>query len=322
MNKNLALKYLTKTANKKEIKSFEIWLRKSKLHKEKYEKFISSWDTISTKLNQFNPDTDQAWNNLSDKFNDLKTKNPKIFNITRWKSIAAIALLLLAIGILARYNSKGINVFNSYTTYITNDSIKTIVLLDGTKVWLNKQSELKVPVWRKKRTVYLNGEAYFEVTHNSLNPFFVKTEYTITKVLGTSFNLSSTNQTDVISLLAGRVEFYARNNKRDKIILKPGEKISYRKNQIQPLKTKFNDHNFLAWKTGEIDFKNTSFSSVLNTIADYYNLHISNNIQDFNTYKLTANFNNQPLEKVVSILELTWNLDITIKNDTIYLYSN
>ncbi|MFC2138234.1 FecR family protein, partial [Bacteroidota bacterium] len=246
----------------------------------------------------------------------------KIIHITKWKSIAAIAILLLAIGILARYNSKGIIVFNSYTTYITTDSIKNIILSDGSKIWLNKNSEIKVPESYKNRIVYLKGEAYFEIARDSLKPFLVKTNHTTTKVLGTSFNVLNTNNRDIISLLTGKIELYANNQKRKSIILNPGDKTCYYEENNQITKSRFDNKNFIAWKTGEITFKNTPLSSVLSTIANYYDLNFSNNIKDNKKYTLTANFSNQPLEKVISILELTWNVDISIENNTIYISLN
>lgn len=67
-----------------------------------------------------------------------------------------------------------------------------VVLADGTRVWLNAKSVLKYPVQfrGKERVVFLEGEAYFEVTKDKEHPFRVMTNREVSvKVLGTSFKI-------------------------------------------------------------------------------------------------------------------------------------
>lgn len=82
-----------------------------------------------------------------------------------------------------------------------------LVLADGTKVWLNSDSELTYPdVFNEKtRQVYLKGEAYFEVAHSERQPFLVKAgDYSI-RVLGTAFNVSSyAEEKEVVTTQIGR----------------------------------------------------------------------------------------------------------------------
>ena len=66
-------------------------------------------------------------------------------------------------------------------------------LPDGTFIVLNSESVLRFPVQfaADNRTVYLEGEAYFEVTKNENSPFKVITGERKVTVLGTKFNISS-----------------------------------------------------------------------------------------------------------------------------------
>ncbi|MBN2520494.1 MAG: FecR family protein [Bacteroidales bacterium] len=322
MNKELALKYLTNTATKNEISLFESWLGESELNKNKYNEFVKSWDELSININQFHPDTEEAWQKVSEKLSPAKTDKTKTYYIFRWQSIAAVIILLIAIGFFISKQLRPLDIFKTYTTYVTTDSIKNIILVDGSKISLNKNSELKIPEWHNKRDVYLKGEAYFEVARDTLKPFLVKTNYTTTKVLGTSFNIKNTDENDIVSLITGKVEFYTNRQKRNSIILGPGEESFYYNENKEIGKNRFENKNFLAWKTGEIYFNNTPFSSVITTITDYYGLHVADDIQNNNQYTLTSCFNNMPIDKVLSILELTWNAEISIKNDTIYFSFN
>ena len=79
------------------------------------------------------------------------------------------------------------------TLVIPRGSEYSIVLADGTKVFLNASSEIYYPVVfpGDKREVGLKGEAYFEVAKDEHRPFFVQTGDVRIRVLGTSFNVTS-----------------------------------------------------------------------------------------------------------------------------------
>lgn len=51
----------------------------------------------------------------------------------------------------------------------------SLTLSDGTRVWLNSDSEIRYPVafGKDRRTVFLSGEAYFEVEKDAERPFYV-----------------------------------------------------------------------------------------------------------------------------------------------------
>lgn len=111
-----------------------------------------------------------------------------------------------------------------YNTLVVSRGGEYILTLsDGTKVWLNSETELKYPVrfTGNTREVSVKGEAYFEVKRDTLHPFIVHTPYSDTKVLGTSFNVSAYKDetTTTITLVSGKVEVY---NQHEKCILEPG----------------------------------------------------------------------------------------------------
>ena len=78
-----------------------------------------------------------------------------------------------------------------HTVIVPRGGEYNLTLADGTNVWLNSDSKLKFPLHfvGNQRAVYLEGEAFFEVTSDSLKPFVVKTAEANVKVLGTSFNV-------------------------------------------------------------------------------------------------------------------------------------
>ncbi|CAN0584398.1 unnamed protein product, partial [Ectocarpus sp. 12 AP-2014] len=79
--------------------------------------------------------------------------------------------------------------------FIPNGQQYKLKLSDGTLVWLNSGSRLRFPQnfpdSEDTRTVYLEGEAFFDVTPNKKKPFIVNSQDINVKVLGTRFNVSS-----------------------------------------------------------------------------------------------------------------------------------
>ena len=135
-------------------------------------------------------------------------------------------------------------------------------LPDGSKVWLNANSELRYlsDFNADTRTVELTGQGYFEVTKNAHKPFIVKADkdYSV-EVLGTSFNVSAYKDESMIetTLVEGSVKLnVVSGGKRMTQMLKPNEKAEYQKGAGKIKVFDVNTEYDTAWKNGEIIFRN------------------------------------------------------------------
>jgi len=155
-----------------------------------------------------------------------------------------------------------------------------LTLEDGTKVWLNAGSRMAFPTkfTGKKREVFLEGEAYFEVAHNQGLPFVVNTGEIAIKVLGTRFNLSaykSDKLTETV-LLEGKVtvsELSALGFLKSETILTPNQKASYDRNNRSISVMNVADADLaIAWTEGWFKFSQQSLDEVLNKLQRYYNV--------------------------------------------------
>lgn len=184
-----------------------------------------------------------------------------------------------------------------------------VILPDGTKVWLNAESTLKFPSTfshLKSRTVYLLGEAYFEVSKVNVAgnaglkaqrmPFVVQSRGQMVEVLGTHFNINSyVDENNVkTTLLEGAVKvsslspranakdldsLYPRNDKENRnVVLGPGEQSIVAGNNIHV--EKVDTDEMLAWKNGYFKFVAEDMESIMRKIARWYNVEIvfANNI--------------------------------------------
>jgi ferric-dicitrate binding protein FerR (iron transport regulator) len=154
----------------------------------------------------------------------------------------------------------------------------TIILADGTKVWLNAGSHFAFPQRFnvQKREVFLEGEAYFEVTKNSKQPFIVSTQKIDVEVLGTKFNLSayqSDNFCETV-LLEGAVKVQDKGKLfKDKINLSPNQKATYYADKKEIIRTIVpNTEMYISWIKGWCQFSNENMVVVLAKLERYYNV--------------------------------------------------
>ena len=104
-----------------------------------------------------------------------------------------------------------------------------LTLADGTNVWLNARSEMRYPAvfTGNKREITLDGEAYFEVTHNEDKPFVVQTNKCNVEVLGTKFNVEAYSDSEdfCTSLMEGSVRVSDKRNPSETLVLAPNQQV-------------------------------------------------------------------------------------------------
>lgn len=174
-----------------------------------------------------------------------------------------------------------------------------VTLPDGTKVWLNAESSLRYPTkfTENNRYVELQGEGYFEVTHDKTKPFIVASNGQQVKVLGTKFNINSYSNepTTKTTLVSGRVELTGRGDKA-KVTLASGQQATLVKEGFD-VKT-VDIEPFTAWTANEFQFKGANLQEVLRQIERWYDVEVDyNNIP---TVKVNGTISRQ--KKLSSVL--------------------
>ncbi|MEL7117958.1 MAG: FecR domain-containing protein [Bacteroidota bacterium] len=237
-------------------------------------------------LKSFNKE--QAWKKIAASTFEQKTKVRRLF---AYRVVAAVVALLISASIWFLISDNQ----NSWETYTAIDT--PIVLPDGTKVWLNDTSTLKVPLKFSGgiRLVYLSGEAFFDVAERTEQPFTIDNEQLEIKVLGTSFNVLP----DQVTVTTGRVAVKAMIG-RDSIILSAGETA---KLEGQKLVSPAVDPNYQAWRTGIFQFENTPIQEVIETLNRYYDQPLVL-IDGSSDCQVNINFNKENRSTVIESLEI------------------
>lgn len=185
--------------------------------------------------------------------------------------------------------------------------IKEVYLPDSTLISMAGSSSIRYDVktyGKERRVVEMKGKAFFQVTRNEARPFSVYTERTEVTVLGTSFQINEQPGGTDVNVMTGKVSFGATGSETNKVILTAGMSASYsmESNGITILEEE--DLNSLSWKTRQLRFNDTPLEKVIDDLNKYYQVKVINKTETPNL-KLTATFNDLPLEDVLLVINQT-----------------
>ena len=178
------------------------------------------------------------------------------------------------------------------TISVPADQRINITLADGTNVWLNARSELRYPAvfTGDKREIILDGEGYFEVTHNVEKPFIVQTSKCNVEVLGTKFNVEAYSDSEdfCTSLMEGSVRVSSTKNPSMNLVLTPNHQASLVDGQLQA--KLISDFDLFRWKEGLICFKNMDFKQLMARFEKCYGIRIIIENQQVGDYVCSGKF--------------------------------
>ncbi|MDO5989601.1 FecR family protein [Flavivirga amylovorans] len=203
-----------------------------------------------------------------------------------------------------------------------------VILSDGSIVHLNAGTKFIFPKKFKSndRTVFLSGEAFFEVASNKEKPFIVKTieDKVSVEVLGTKFNVSAYPiDSDILTVLTeGKVVVSEKNIFRtQKTILKPGQLATWNKNNESIDVEDVNTDNYTLWTSGLLYFESESIINIVRKIERFYNVKIVfENLPDAKNINVSGKLDlNDKIEQTLENLTITTEFKFEIINDKKYV---
>ncbi|MDR0540822.1 MAG: FecR domain-containing protein [Dysgonamonadaceae bacterium] len=315
------MKYLQSDCSDEEILLINVWLSE----KEENKRELFQMEALY-KANKRNTYSDPQF---------LQTEKDKLFgriqqetaNIKQslirrkyWQyAAAATVAILLTAGI---YLFRTVTVSQQILT-ADNGKVEQIVLPDGTQVWLNRSARLTYPKQfkGKTRTVYLEGEGYFEVSKNAAHPFIVETKGMEVKVLGTIFNISDSPAKGIstITLLEGEVRVRGYNDE-GMVILSPGQRAELN-HSTHKLHVKDDNQAALdaVWHNGLIPFRQASIEDIGKTLEKLYGVRVilAPNMPA-NTYSGVLK-NQDSIATALHLLKNSIPIEYEIKGEDVYI---
>lgn len=194
-----------------------------------------------------------------------------------------------------------------------------VVLSDGTKVWMNSDSELIFPTRfdGNEREVKLKGEAYFEVESNSQKPFYVCMGEAKVRVLGTAFNVM-TYQDDrqmEVALLHGKVSF---DIAQEEYLLVPGEIATCNRLTGETTIRKGDVNAIIDWKSGRFSFEDMPLEELVVKLKRWYGVDFSfkeESVKQFRFSGAVTKYRN--LDYVLNMISKTTNVEFVEGNGKI-----
>ena len=202
----------------------------------------------------------------------------------------------------------------------------SLVLDDGTKVMLNSGSSISYLSNFKdntERLVELTGEAFFNVSEDTLKPFIVRTGRLTTTALGTSFNIKSYEDEDrEISLFTGSVA--VKNVIEDagieRILLSPGQSAVLKEGSDELVKSTFDVTTRDLWTKNTLYFDNTPLDETLRTLERWYSVDIAiENLPADREFFCFGVFHNDNLDNVLNSIGYLWGFEHEIKGKKVIL---
>ena len=223
------------------------------------------------------------------------------------------------------YESKVVEkpVLEHHIAMVPQGGFYSFILSDGTRVFLNSETELRFPVVFSDdlREVELKGEAYFEVSPDENRPFVVRTDKIRTHVMGTTFNVMAyADEPEIkVTLLSGKVEVLVEGTDLKKT-LKPGLQASWAEGgDIRVTKVDIGTQSL--WKDGIIMLNEDELESVMRRLARWYQVKTIFVGPRKEKHTFTGKINtNQSLQHVLNTLTLMGGPNFLIKENTVYVY--
>jgi Fe2+-dicitrate sensor, membrane component len=237
-------------------------------------------------------------------------------------AVSASLAILITLSGLFLFNGKSDNGEQLLSTNTTSMGVqKEVNLPDGSKVVLNGNSILSYTeaFGKKKREVVLNGEAYFDVTHNEEIPFIVRTGDVQVKVLGTTFNVESYQEDEFVNvtLETGKVSMNISKLK-DEIIMEPNQQVIYNKESHEIQTFTVNAEKITGWKEGRHYYDAMPLRDITRKLKRYYDVDFKFGNEDIGDIIYTIEFDKkESINDILNIFSMERRLNFSMENNLI-----
>lgn len=334
VNEDLFAKHLAQECNDAESQALNNWLELKPENKADFDKYATLWKLSENNAPKF--DLDEAWEEIHAKTDHLDqrtgiydqegriltldTEEPVKKNYYSWIGMVVI-LILLGIGLWFQSTLAPESNKPSYIEISQVDQQQDLELKDGSKVTIAQDADLKYfeTVKGDSREVWLSGKAYFEIKNDKNRPFIVHTPLSDISGKSASISIDANAQTVVVNVLKGSVS--VRNNiSLNAMKVTQDQSAVVSDEMAEVMVDQATDPASLYWKDQKIRFKNTLLEDVLRILNENIGINIELENPSLANCKLTADFQNEPHQKIVDLIVTQLGLAYE-KKDAVFIIS-
>lgn len=311
VNTEILTDYLNELCDEKTKLQVEEWIDDNPKNRSYFKELQFYWQSEGASR-QITIDVEKGYKQLAVKRQSRK-RSIRI-NLMRYAAVVAmlIATSLVSYVFLPLSNQMIVENFD--------ESDKYLELPDGTIITLAKGGTLEYNKFfdGKERLVHLKGEAFFDVAKDKSKPFIVTTNYTRTRVVGTSFRIKEGDVNTLIDVKTGIVDFMEASNPSNKVRLVKGEMAEFVDKQKVVLKGSLeNDKSLL--EISHLEYKNEKLATICKDLSEVFNMNIKLNEERLEQMSLNAKFENQNIDSILETIAYTLDLEIEKYKDYILL---
>ena len=197
-----------------------------------------------------------------------------------------------------------------------------LVLSDGTRVWLNAETELDFPVEfvGKERVVRLIGEAYFEVKCDEEHPFIVEAGGVRTRVLGTSFNVKAYADEESVftTLVTGKVEVSVEGG--EAVVLNPAMQGVWQKAEGKMRVTHVSVDKVMAWREGLFLFDEENLAGMAKVLERWYGVEFRYGQVEDDEHVFSGSFSkSDSLREILDMLTYAGGPKFRLEDNIVYI---
>ncbi|MGV3508051.1 MAG: FecR family protein [Sphingobacteriaceae bacterium] len=327
MNEDLKIaivKYVTGQADDVETAEVKRWIKADPENEAYYAQLCEVWHNSLYSENGL-IDTEKAYKNFVAKTNGAG----RYFMIPLWQKVA-VAVVLLCFCTIGLYNfDYKFGGEKLLEVSVKKGEIQKLVLPDGTSVWINAGSKIRYSenFGVADRTVYLEGEAYFDIAKKE-TPFLVKAAQFTIRDIGTIFNIKSYPEDRVFeaTVVEGQisVESELKQHLKNKVLVDANQVLKItdvRKTQLAPqadqkqLVSAFEEvkvvqlnpaqlSEYNGWKDDLLVFDGDTFEEIARVIERRFNVSIVIADEELKKYKYSGTFKNiRDISKVFKVIK-------------------
>lgn len=273
--------FLSGEASSDEVAMLNSWRQLSVENEITFQQYREIWTMVSASNDAVMPDKEDVWEKLTAQI-EIKQKPRSMYTrsfMLRVASIAAAITLIIGFSLSTFIPFNTTPFQNEISVHTPRGQKSELNLPDGTSVWLNSGSTLTYNTGYgiKNRTVKLEGEAFFDVTHDKKKTFEVVTGTIKTQVHGTAFGIKAFKEDSSIdiSLLRGHVTVHSLDSDRILADLIPNHKAVIEKSTLLSHIEKCNTETENIWRYGKLKVEGETIKEVVRMMSRWYGVNIS-----------------------------------------------
>lgn len=218
--------------------------------------------------------------------------------------------------------SKSTNELEYHLIKIPRGGGYSLVLADGSRVFLNAASQLKFPVVfaENERRVYLEGEAYFDVVQDKGKSFIVEAGGVEIQVLGTEFDVRAYSEEEEVltTLVEGKVRIAVDETN---VALLPSEQAVWIPSKEKMEVKQVDVERFIGWKNGRWVFNKTPIWQIMNELCRWYDLKVEYSNEESKYENFSLNIERyDDFKQILGLLEETGNVRFALSENTVIVY--